>query len=86
MHFREEEECQKSVQNPALGLYYLYLARLSPSRVTQKSDYRFGFFSVELGEEYLSIVSMQFGHGNGQAFVLTVDHDSFFNLTRLSPS
>ena len=46
--------------------------------MTQKSNYRFGFFRDELGEEYLSIMSMQFGQGNGQAFVLTVDHDSFF--------
>ena len=46
--------------------------------MTQKSKLSIWFFRVELGEEYLSIVSMQFGQGNGQAFVLPVDHDCFF--------
>ena len=35
-------------------------------------------FRIELGKEYLSVVSMQFGHENGQVFVTPVDHDSFF--------
>ena len=46
--------------------------------MTQKSKLSIWFFRVELGEEYLSIMSMQFGHGNGQTFVLPVDQDSFF--------
>ena len=63
----------------ALGLYYQYLARL----VTIVSDTEIEtidlVFRIEIGEEYLSIVSMQFGQGNGQAFVLPVDHDPFFS-------
>jgi hypothetical protein len=34
-------------------------------------------FRIELGKEYLSVVFMQFGHENGQVFVIPVDHDSF---------
>ena len=65
------------MQNPALGLCYQYLTRL----VTIVSDTEIEtidlVFRIELGEEYLSIVSMQFGHENGQVFVIPVDHDSF---------
>ena len=72
------------MQDPTLELCYQYLARLSHVRDTEIGIINV-LFRNKLGETYLSIVSnVEFGYGNGQVFVIPVDHDSFFNLARLS--